>query len=85
MAGISYRRHIPGPEPTLEQVHLLLDAHNVWDKDFAEFYRLISERTEGNYTTIIGWDERGLKTAWDTVQYIRRHYALNLTRGTSDQ
>jgi hypothetical protein len=84
MAGITYSTRIPGPEPTLERVHQLLETYKAWDKSFAEFHDLISEQVEGNHTTIISWDRQGLKTSWDTVQYIRRHYVPISARRTDD-
>jgi len=69
---------VNGREVTPDLVHNLLDEHVAWDKSFYEFVKLISERVEGNHTTFTRWDEAKLKSTWDLVHYIRRHYGKNL-------
>ena len=76
--------YLPGPEPTLELIHSLLEKHDAWNLPFHAFQDLISERVEGNQTFITRWDIVKLTASWETVQYLRRHYILKANKGVSD-
>ena len=83
MAGMTSKTYLPGPEPTLELVHGLLEKHDAWDQPFHMFCDLITERVENNQTIVTHWDATKLKTSWDTVQYIRRYYVLKPSKSAS--